>query len=307
MKKKVHLVALALLAVPRLSVAGGTVGFEFLRTQMGARPSAMAGAFVSIPGDLYAIYYNPAGLAEAVDRSFTATYLNHLLDFQSGFAAYLHPAGKRGKVAAGIHYIDYGTFQKTDDFGNDVGSFGANSLVLSVSYSAKLHPKVLYGVTAKYIRSSIDQYTSDAFAADAGLMVHVPFDRDLDVGVGVSNVGQVRTAFIKTKEELPFLVSAGLSKRLAHLPLLYSVNVFKYRDTELKFALGGEFTLTEQLFLRLGYNSLGRDQRVGMGRDRIAGASIGLGLKWSRYHLDYAFSSFGEVGSLNRISFSGTL
>ena len=38
-------------------------GFEFLRNEVGARPAALAGAFVGIEGDLNSIFYNPAGIA----------------------------------------------------------------------------------------------------------------------------------------------------------------------------------------------------------------------------------------------------
>ncbi|MCU0645759.1 MAG: hypothetical protein MUC94_16060 [bacterium] len=66
----------------------GKAGYDFLRTHVGARPSAMAGAFISMTGDIHSIYFNPAGLATIPGRSATATYLNHVLDFQSGFIAY---------------------------------------------------------------------------------------------------------------------------------------------------------------------------------------------------------------------------
>ena len=44
--------------------SSGEAGYQFLRTYSGARPSAMAGAFISITGDIHSIYFNPAGLAE---------------------------------------------------------------------------------------------------------------------------------------------------------------------------------------------------------------------------------------------------
>jgi hypothetical protein len=58
--------------------------------------------------------------------------------------------------------------------------------------------------------------------------------------------------------------------------------------------------------MRLGYDTVGSDQKVGTDADRFAGLSFGLGLTIHDYALDYSLSSFGEVGSLNRLSFSMT-
>jgi len=49
---------------------------------------------------------------------------------------------------------------------------------------------------------------------------------------------------------------------------------------------------------------VGQDLQVGGNKDRFAGASIGLGLVWRSVHIDYALSSLGEVGTLNRFSLS---
>ena len=77
------LIGFLLLSVPARSQS--SVGYDFLRTFVGARPSAMAGAFISVQGDIHCLAYNPAGLAALDSKQGTASYLNHLLDFQSGF------------------------------------------------------------------------------------------------------------------------------------------------------------------------------------------------------------------------------
>ena len=97
----------------------------------------------------------------------------------------------------------------------------------------------------------------------------------------------------------------GITKELEHLPLTVSGALVKFTEESFDFRLGGEFSVTEQLFLRLGYNSVGREQQVDTNKDRFAGASLGLGFKVNKFDIDYSFSSFGEVGSLNRISLVG--
>ena len=87
--------------------ASENAGYHFLRTHVGARPSALAGAFTAISGDIYSMYYNPAGLATIEKRVASATYLNHVLDFQSGFLGYAHNLKKHGILAFGINYLEH--------------------------------------------------------------------------------------------------------------------------------------------------------------------------------------------------------
>ncbi|MFQ5865728.1 MAG: PorV/PorQ family protein [bacterium] len=281
------------------------VGFDFLRTLVGARPSAMAGAFIAIPSDIHNIVYNPAGLATLTKRQGTLTYLNHLLDFQSGFLAYAHPISK-GVLAIGLHFFDFGQFEGKDENNLDTGEFGANSISLSLSYSRMAFENLSIGGSAKYIRFQIDNLTETALAVDFGVMYAIPSE-ELNIGVGIFNLGTTTGAFFEggVKDKLPFNFQLGASKKLEYLPLLVSGALVKFIDESLDFRIGGEFSLTEELFLRLGYNSVGQDQKVDTNKDRLAGVSLGLGFKVNTFNLDYSFSSFGEVGSLNRISLTG--
>jgi len=281
----------------------GTTGYEFLRTPVGARPAALGGAFIAVPKDVCNIYYNPAGLAEISNRSLTASYLNHLLDFQSGFFAYGQPFEHIGVVGAGIYYIDYGKFTKADEYGNELGTFGAGSLSATLTTARLLTPQLLAGISIKWVYSKIAQYSSDAFAFDVGLIYHTSV-QDLDVGAGIFNIGWVRSPFIHTKEDLPLNFRVGFAKRLAHLPLLLSGEVYKYLNEDYNFAFGGEFTITPNLFLRFGYNSVGRAQKIDAPGDKHAGFSFGIGVDWHGYQFDYSLTSSGSIGSLNRFSVS---
>ncbi|MFZ5517156.1 MAG: PorV/PorQ family protein [Candidatus Zhuqueibacterota bacterium] len=282
----------------------GTAGFEFLRTHIGARPSAMGGAYVSLSGDIYSMYFNPAGLAGISGRMATATYLNHVLDFQSGFAAYTQSLKNIGQVALGFNYMNYGDFDETTAAGEKVGSFSAGSLAVMGSVGRVINDQIKVGASVKFIRSTIDTYSSNAVALDAGAIYHVPFVEGLNVGVGIFNVGQAITAFVDEKDNLPMNFVIGASKSLAHLPLMWSVSVNKYIDDDVRVNVGAEFTMAEGFYLRLGYNSLGSDQKVGADSDQFAGVSFGLGMDWRQYELDYAVSSFGAIGYLNRLSFT---
>lgn len=286
------------------SSSAGTAGYEFLRTHIGARPSAMAGAFVSILGDIHSIFFNPAGLAPISGRLASATYLNHVLDFQSGFIGYTQPIKNVGQIAFGINSMSYGELDETDAVGNKLGSFSAGSFAVTSSLGRSINENLMTGVSAKFIYISIDKYKSTAVALDFGIIYRVPFIDDMNVGLSVLNLGTALSAFIDHKDPLPLNVVLGFSKKLAHLPLQYSITANKYIDDDIRFNIGGEFTLTDGVFLRLGYNSLGRELKIGAEGDQFAGISLGLGFLWKQMQFDYGLSSFGAIGYLNRATFS---
>jgi len=285
--------------------AADPIGFAFLRTPVGARPAAMGASFLAVSRDAHAIYYNPAGLANVPSRTGAFGYLNHILDIQSFFGAYVHPHA-RGSYGIAINYADYGEFTRTNEAGEENGSFGANTLVAYLSYSQLRAERLMLGVNLKLIRAQLAQFTADGFAVDVGFIYQSTIMSNLTFAGGVFNLGKERSAFIKTKERLPLNFQFGVSKKLAHLPLMYSLTLMKYQEEDLQFRAGGEFTLSKSLFMRLGYDTVGSDQKVGADADRFAGLSFGLGLTIHDYVLDYSLSSFGEVGSLNRLSFSMT-
>jgi hypothetical protein len=107
----------------------------------------------------------------------------------------------------------------------------------------------------------------------------------------------------------------GIAKKLAHLPLELNVtlnDINEVEDTILdrleKFSIGGEFTLSNRLKFRLGYNNaLHKDLETTNGPG-FSGVSLGLGFVfWNNFRFDYSYSSWGDLGGLNRIGFSGTL
>ncbi|MBN1540844.1 PorV/PorQ family protein [candidate division KSB1 bacterium] len=300
------LIAFIFLGVASLWASSpGTVGFSFLRTQVGARAAGMGGSFLAVPGDIHAVYYNPAGLFQLKNRTATATYLNHVLDLNSGFVGYSQPLDPWGKVGISALYIDFGEFKKRDNTGLELGDFGASSLSLAATFAFEPLTHLGVGMNAKFIHTSIDNYSAEAVAMDGGVIYTFP-DHDLHVAAGFFNIGAALSAFVDEKDDLPFHYRAGFSKKLAHLPLFFSFTLYKYNREEWHGAVGGEFQLSDKFFLRLGYDHLGQEMQVGTSKDRFAGAAIGFGLLLKQLQIDYSLTSHGEIGSLNRFTLSGT-
>jgi hypothetical protein len=122
-------------------------------------------------------------------------------------------------------------------------------------------------------------------------------------------VGVQLGTYAGVTESLPLDVSIGGSIMPKGLPLLLNLafhrltdDVESFGDRFAAFTLGGEFTLSKVLQLRIGYdNARRKDLKLGTSSG-LAGFTGGLGITVDQYGLDYALSSMGEAGSLHRIS-----
>jgi len=281
-------------------VCGQFSGYDILNLDFSARSAGIGGAFVGISGDMYVLFYNPAGLAGIDNKVVGFTYLNHVLDIKSGNVVYISPRGT-STIGGGIQYINYGEFEGRDKLGYDTGSFNAQDIVFAGGIARKYNENIFIGVTAKALYSKIDIYSSSAILLDAGVIYLIP-NQLMTIGAAISNIGFVAKAYQTVKDDLPTQMKIGVSKQLAHLPLLWSLEYRRYRDGQNQVVGGGEFSFTKVLKGRFGYSSYARDQKIDDESGTLAGISLGIGLYWKKYIIDYAFSSMGIIGNLNRLT-----
>ena len=308
------LLLFSLAAVSGYSQSAGTTSFEFLRSQYSPRGAAMGGNLIAVNDDIQAFFYNPASLAGNSDRTWNISYIDHLLDFKAGHLAYAQPYRTWGNIYAGLIYFNYGSFTETDEFGDETGrTFGASEFSLAVGLSNHLGKGFDYGIGVKYLFSSLDTYNASAFAIDAGLQYLAPILDDLLLGVSVLNLGTPVDNYTGHQERLPLTVQLGFAKKLAHLPLLFTgsfqditISEDNFTDFLERFSLGGEFDISQRIKFRLGYqNQINQDVRP-VGRNMLSGISLGLGIIWKEFRLDYGFSNFGDLGSQNRLGINGS-
>lgn len=292
-----------------------TSSFEFLRTDFSPRTAAMSNAFTGIRGDINSLFINPAGLAYMEKRQYHFNYTNYLLDINGGSAGYAHIHPRFGILSAGLLYMDYGNFPETDEYAVDTGNeFSANEMAIALGISNFLDERFAYGVNLKYVYSKIADFNASAVALDFGLIYEAPFQDDLYFAFALLNVGNNFEYYGDRRESLPLVMRIGFTKKLAHLPLelgasLNDINVEAESVTERikRFSIGGEFTLSNTLRLRLGYNndlrnSLDTENESG---SKFGGVSGGLGIYLKRFRVDYSYSSFGLLGATHRFGISG--
>ena len=102
----------------------------------------MGGAFTAVSDDAYAVYWNPAGLAQVTRQSIALNHVEFIEKVNSQFASYVLPVNKlNGSLGVGLTYVDLGTVDKTTDvelerqrgFGNSESNFIRGHVIVGTS------------------------------------------------------------------------------------------------------------------------------------------------------------------------------
>jgi hypothetical protein len=311
---KQSLILFATLVVLHSAGLGNGKGtYSFLRNDIGARAAGLNGSFVSMTNDPNSLFYNPAALATITQPKGSVGFLKHLLDVNGGHISYAHWLEGIGTIGGGIIFLDYGSFTETDESMNVLGTFGARDLAFVVGLGRSIDEVTTVGVNAKLIYSSIANTSSFAVALDAGVLYQIPAE-NIAIGASILTLGTQVNAYQQTKESLPLDVKIGITKRPEHLPVLLNLNFHKLNESQddflqrfSSFSFGAEFLMSESVRLRVGYNNEQRKElKLGTSAG-LAGISLGGGILFGDYVLDYAFNSYGKIGGLHRISLGMSL
>ncbi|MGA8265785.1 MAG: type IX secretion system protein PorQ [Ignavibacteriaceae bacterium] len=302
---------IVLLLLSLSTIYGQNNTFEFLRIDMSARAGALGGSFVANNDDIDVIFYNPAGLGTLTGNPASFSFVRYFVEgINLASVAYSQEVGKLGRFGGAIQYINYGSFTAADEYGNVTGEFKAGEVAFLLGYSNTLSENFYYGINGKVIYSSIAGRSASALALDLGLHYSIPAE-GIDLGFSILNAGTQMTSYYSTKEKLPVDIAAGVSKKMEHIPIKLYLDFRKLNESRDKFSdrfkafsIGAEIAMSKVMTLRLGYNNERRSDLPTGSFAGLAGFNLGLGILVSGYHFDYGFSSFGQTGSLHRISIS---
>jgi hypothetical protein len=306
----------ALAATPAAAQSSDLTSFSFLRLEPSARAAALGGSFNTIrDGDVNGLFYNPASLSEQAHNALSVSYMNHLSDLNAGFAAFGRHVEGVGSFGAGLRFLSYGTIDGRSANDVDQPDFGASDAALTLGYAREAaNERLRYGGSAHLIYSHIAEAEAVAAAADLGAMYSFP-SQQLTFSASLHNVGTTFSSLGPSRDELPVDLRVGLSKKLAHLPLLLSVTGYNLQnvgaahqgtgafDNAMRHVrVGGEFQFSEAFQARIGYNHMRHEELKTQDRLDPAGFSFGFGLAVSRIALDYAYNSWSSFGRLHQLT-----
>lgn len=291
--------ALTLIAI---DPGAGTTGFDFLQITPTAREAALAGASTAQPDGAFGFYYNPAATGAMTGAQFT--YINYPAGIHLGSAAYTQPLDNTKGIGVGIYYLNSGTMKKTNEQGEELGTFGASFTCLNLSGSYRFISNLLVGAGIAGLYGTIDTFFSVGIVGNIGVTYEPPVP-GLRLGFTARNLGAEIKPF-GTRDPMPLELNLGASWQPTPA-LNLNLNLNKPINNRFNIRAGIEGWVNQFLALRAGYNSLGSDLMVDSGADPLAGFAAGIGVRYNRYQLDYTFVPMVALGSAHRISFGFSL
>jgi hypothetical protein len=328
------------LSVSGFGQIGGSSTYNFLSLPASARISALGGSLMSVvDDDVTQMVLNPAALNPEMHNRISFNTALYIADVNFGYFGYARHYDKiKTTFGAGIQYISYGKFDRTDEFGTVTGSFKAGEYAFNIS-AARSYDRFNYGMTLKFIYSTLESYSSMGMAVDLG-GTYVDSAGRFMAAVAFNNLGTQFSSYVPgNKEQLPLNIQIGIARQFAHLPFRFSIvfnNLQKWNiryddpnatqnddifgdttNTKEKsywldnlarhMIIGGEFLIGKGFRLRVGYNHLRRQELKMVDRSAMVGFSFGVGIKIYRFMIDYSLAGYHLGGASNQFSISTNL
>jgi hypothetical protein len=321
------LIMLFKMIFPLFSQTGGNNVYEFLNLTYSGLVSSLGGTNVSLPvNNLNLTYHNPALLSPGMDKSLALNYSNYFAGINYGQVYYSRTFERTGNFAAGLSYLNYGTFTGSNASGVITGTFGASEYAFSLIWSHKIDTLLSIGINFKPILSHLESYTSSGFAFDIGASWHNRSEL-FSTGLVIKNLGYQLTTYAgESRQNLPFEIQAGISQQLKHAPFRFSLTLrhlekfdltYQYGDSSSvktepaadflenimrHVIIGTEIVPHKNFYFSVGYNYQRRRELQVKSNVSTVGYSWGFGIRTTIMDIEFGRATYHLAGSSNHIS-----
>ena len=293
--------------------------YTFLNLPNSAEVAALGGYNVSLQNrDVNMVFQNPALLSGGVHRDIAVNYTQYISHIGYGSVAYARDIDSLNHWAVSLNYINYGSFDGYTEEDIPTGDFSAGDFCLNAVYSRRLADRIMAGIALKPIYSHIETYHSFGLAVDVGADYYNP-ENDFSVGLTLKNVGVQFKGYyseegVQHREDLPWDIRLGLTKRLAHAPFRFSltfINLNQWNnDNKIGWGdrlfrhiiVGAEFIPTHNFNIIAAYNHR-RNREFALENARsMNGFSFGVNFHVYKFTLGAAYAQYAASGNTFSIS-----
>jgi hypothetical protein len=270
-----------------------STAFPTLAVPVGVRATGMGDVYTAVGDDIYALRWNPAGLAKinsyqiaAMDNEWSST-----LGLRQDFFGYGQPLAN-GALGVGLDYFNLGQLDQRDDTGALLGRTNASALGLSLGYAQPIWgPAVKGGVALEALQQTL--YGSSEWGGAVTLGVLWDFMPDWSVGMSLDHLGSAGGA------STPAVYEAGLSSKWFERTLILAADAEVPLAGSTAIKAGGELAYGDLRF-RAGWRQVMGDADA----DQQTGMTAGVGFKIGMLTLDYSYVPYGTLSTVNRAQFT---
>jgi uncharacterized protein YbaA (DUF1428 family) len=267
----------------------GTSGALYISQPVGAISIAIGEACTSVDGQLYCLYYNPAGMASLDGSEICFYHFTGIMDDTSGSVAFgFKKFG--GIVALSYVYYTIGDIELTDlsDYTRTVKAEEDNSMM--ISYSRYLGENLSFGLNIKRLSSTlVEEFNAISMALDFGILFK---SNRINWGLAIQNIGQDLT-YKENSDPLPQTIRTGISY-ITNTITIYGDVIKLNSDTNFKPVIGMEYLVNNYLAIRAGLKI----------EEPPSALTFGLGFYQNKFQLDYGMAILHEIYQNHVVSFS---
>ncbi|MCL2390534.1 MAG: PorV/PorQ family protein [Endomicrobia bacterium] len=237
---------------------------------------AMGDAGIALQSDkAAAAILNPA--STIANYRIIASFSNSLLfgGIQYNYVGAQFPTNI-GNFGISVMYAGYGDIDYLDYTGNSINMNSTNDLAFVLNYSFDIKREepleVFYGgfgINLKVLRSSLGDYTSEAFVVDAGGIFTPPALENFSFGAVYRNLGS-GMKFVRESYSMPQVLALGAAYREKDfydlkVALDYNAQIFSGNYFSVGASITPIYFLTFRGGIKLAEESLNSDIRLGLG------------------------------------------
>ena len=298
-----------------------TSAANWLKIDNGVRGISMGGSQVASGRGMTGAHYNPASITFIDGSEFFYSKSNYLADISHNTLAYGTRLSTTDYFGLHLFYLHSGDMKVTTEAKPDgTGeTFNVTDLSLRLIYGRQLTDRLRIGGALKYIRENIFTAHMQSFVFDLGSN----FDTGIYgfiLGMSVSNFGP-DVQFHGEGLEIVVSDTTARDGKLSKITKKFSIPL-TFRLGIQKDVLGGDDESTSRLTVSADainpidytvYGGIGleyswRDMAFIRGGTKLfhdtAGMSLGGGLKWSIFEIDYAYVNYGILEETHQYGIS---
>ena len=275
--------------------------YSFLRLPVSAHVSALGGDNISLTNDdPTVIFHNPALLTGVSDKSLNFNFMTYMEGSKTASASYVRAYGERASWGISGQYMSYGSIKETTAENIETGSFSPRDIALAGSFAYLLGNHFSGGITARFISSTIGNYSSAAMAIDLGVN-YLDEEKGWSLSAVAKNLGGQIKAYDDEFERIPFDLQLGVSKQLVNSPLTFHATLSRLHNWDQAFikhlAIGADIALSPTIFIAAGYNfRRASEMKITESEEASsshgAGLSIGGGIQLERFKLQIGYAKY---------------
>mgnify|MGYP001308513848 FL=1 len=298
-----------------------TCAANWLKIESGVKGISMGGSQVASGSGISGIFYNPASIAFTKSSEVYYSKSYYLAGISHNTLGYVTKISPSDYLGLYLFYLDSGEMEVTTVISPDGTGEMFNVLDLSVRflYGKQLTDRLRIGAAVKYFREDIYTAQMQSLVIDLGSN----FDTGMYgfiLGMSVSNFGpevQYEGDALDVTVDDDIAVAGKLSKITNKFPVPLTFRIGLSNDViggggesvhRLTFSADAINPIDYTVYGGLGVEYSWRDIAFVRGGTRLyhdtAGLSLGGGLKWSMFAVDYAYVNYGILEETHQFGIS---